>query len=99
MQLDLSKFKHIQIILPFKLPTWNQLLAMNHWQRAKVTKWIRENVAYIYTRSESVSPTPMELVLRLRLTEFALQEYLAMIQPRSLTKSRHRKRLAKMRKL
>ena len=36
---------NLRIILPFKLPTWNQLLAMDHWQRAKVRTWIKEQVS------------------------------------------------------
>ena len=73
------------LVLPFKLPTWNQLLAMNHWQRAKVTKWIKEQV-FVCTRLEKEWLTRTESVQRLSLTELSLAEYSQMIQPSSSKK-------------
>jgi len=97
MQTDFSKYRHIEIILPFKLPTWNALLAMNRWERAKVNKWIKESVVYIVTHGERDSLTPMELLIRPPSMGLSLLEYSSMTTPRSLIKSRLRKRLAKLR--
>lgn len=35
LKLDSTQKKSLVIVLPFKLPTWNALLAMGVWQRKK----------------------------------------------------------------
>ena len=35
LKLDSTQKKSLVVVLPFKLPTWNALLAMNRFQRAK----------------------------------------------------------------
>jgi|PlaIllAssembly_1097288.scaffolds.fasta_scaffold541572_2 predicted alpha/beta hydrolase family esterase len=88
--------KHIRLILPFRLPTWNQLLAMNHWERKKVRDWIKSAVSTCIAKH---GPLPMQTdaVVRHSLTDLLKQEYLSMIVPNSSKKSRNRKRLEKMR--
>lgn len=86
------------IILPFKLPTWNQLLAMNRFQRAKVTKWIKEFVSTSIAK-ETDLPIQTGAVVRLFWTEWSKQEYLQMIVPNSSKKYRLRKRNQKMKRL
>jgi hypothetical protein len=40
----LSKVKKtLKIVLPFKLPTWNLLLGVNRWQRAKIRHWLHDD--------------------------------------------------------
>lgn len=90
-------YTHIRFILPFRLPTWNQLLAMHHFQRKKVRDCIK-NAVFMCTQSVPVSQTPTELVLRLRWTDLQKQEYYQMIQPNSLKKYHIRKKLQKMKK-
>ena len=87
----------VTIILPFKLPTWNQLLAMQHFQRAKVTKWIKERVLEC-TVSGKDWPTPMGSARKLLLMDSSLQEYSQMITPNASEKFRSRKKLAKLKK-
>jgi hypothetical protein len=79
------------IVLPFKLPTWNQLLAMNHWQRKKVRNWIHDAVLRCIHEGKD-SQTQTEQVLKLSLTGSELQEYLSMIQPNSSKKYLSRKK-------
>ena len=85
------------LVLPFRLPTWNQLLAMNHWQRAKVTAFIRGFVS-TSIRDAGDWRTRTEFRLKPRLTALQREAYLQMIQPNSSKKYRFRKRLGKMRK-
>ena len=87
----------VQIILPFKLPTWNALLAMNHWERKRMRDWIKEKV-FMCIQSGDVSRTPMGLVVRLSLTDCEKQAYLSMIQPNSSKKYRLVKKYLRMKK-
>jgi hypothetical protein len=87
--------RHLRIILPFRLPTWNQLLAMNHWQRKEVRDWIKGAVS-IFIREHKNLPTKTDAVVRLRLTDSSLQAYCRMITPASLRKSRIRRKLRRM---
>lgn len=83
----------LRLVLPFKLPTWNQLLAMNHWQRAKVREWIKKQVSTCI-QSGDVSQTPTGYQLKLSLTPLSLAEYSEMITPNASKKYRTAKRLA-----
>jgi hypothetical protein len=29
----------LKLIIPGRLPSWNKILSMGHWQRAKLKKW------------------------------------------------------------
>ena len=96
-----EKKLYLRLILPFKLPTWNNLLAMNRFERAKLNKWIKNTVSTFLIK-ESDSQTLRGLVLRLPLTELSKLEYSEMIQPNTYKKYRLRKknaRLAKKKKL
>lgn len=94
-RITVGDVSHVRLILPFKLPTWNQLFAMNKWQRQEVTNWIREYVS-ISIRDAGGSAIPMGSVVRPVLTALLKEEYYQMTQPDSLKKYRFRKRLEKM---
>ena len=51
--------KRVVIVLPFKLPTWNALLSMNRFQRAKERHRIH-NAVLAYIASAGGLPTLME---------------------------------------
>ena len=90
--LDLmSKKKVVRLILPFRLPTWNQLLAMNHWQRKKVRDWIKTAVYMCITKQKDLR-TVTDARLKPVLTDLSLQEYYGMIVPNSSKKLASRKR-------
>ncbi len=93
----LKKRPNIRLILPFRLPTWNQLLAMNRWERKKVRDWIK-NAVYMCIHEGDVWPTQEALVLKLSSTDWSLQEYYQTITPNSLKNLRLRKKLQKMTK-
>lgn len=78
--------KTVKIILPFRLPTWNMLLAANPWQRKKIRDWIHAAISTCEV-SEKDSLTPMELVLKPRLMASCIAAYCQMITPRTSTKS------------
>lgn len=86
-----------QIIIPFKLPTWNQLLAMNKFERAKVTKWIKEYVSTSIANEKDLQ-TRMDAVLRLSLTPLQKLEYGQMIVPNTSKKYRIRKKSLRLKK-
>lgn len=89
--------ENLRLILPFKMPTWNQLLAMNHFQRAKVRKWIHAQVSTCIQSGDALQ-TPMGLVLRLQLMPSCLEEYSRMITPNTSRKSHTAKKLARKKK-
>ncbi len=95
--MEISKVKHIRLILPVRLPTWNQLLAMNHWQRKKVRDWIKGAVSTSIRKQKDLL-MQMDAVVRLSLTDWSKQEYLSVITPNSSKKLRNRKKLEKMRR-
>lgn len=84
--LKSAQKKTVKIILPFRLPTWNMLLAANPWQRKKVRDWIHAAMCTLEV-SESDSLTPTELVLRPVLMASSIESYCRMITPKSSTKS------------
>lgn len=87
----------IRLILPFRLPTWNQLLAMNRWERKEVRTWIKEQV-YMCIHGQKDSLIQTGGVARLSLTDWSKQAYLQMIIPNSSAKYRNHKKLQKMKK-
>lgn len=94
---EIANAEFVQIVLPFKLPTWNQLLAMNHWERKRVRDWIKEKV-FMCIQSGNVLRTPMGLVVKRSLMDCEKQAYLSMIQPNSLKKYLSRKKYLKTKK-
>ncbi len=92
-----DKKLYLRIILPFRLPTWNSLLAMNHWERKKVRDWIKNAISKCIAEGSGLQ-TSMVSVLRLRLTDLSKQEYLKMIQPKAQKSYRLRKRNARLAK-
>jgi len=83
--------KKIVLALPFRLPTWNALLAMSPWQRKKVRDAIHHAVSECIA-SENISQIPTERVLKLSWTGLQKQEYLQTITPASSKKYRTRKK-------
>jgi len=83
------------LVLPFRLPTWNALLAMNKWQRKKVRDVIHRAILECI-QSGNVSLIPTEFHAKLVWTELQKQEYSETITPRSSKKYRIRKKLEKM---
>lgn len=82
----------MRIILPFRLPTWNQLLAMNFWERKRIRDWIKNSVSTCITEQIG-SQTQTDAALKQSLTPLSLREYYQMIVPNSSRKLRNRKRL------
>jgi len=85
--------RYLHLVLPFKLPTWNQLLAMNQWERMEIRRWLKDAVSTCI-RSAPVSQTRTGSVRKLSLTALSLATYSQMIQPKSSRKYRSRKRMA-----
>lgn len=97
--LDLmSKKKVKRIILPFRLPTWNQILAMGIWQRKKIRDLIKGAIISIYTTRRKDSAIVMDDQSRPVLTDSWLQEYYRTIAPNSSKKYLNRKRSQKGKK-
>lgn len=95
--VPLKKKGNLTLILPFKLPTWNQLLAMDHWQRKKVRDWIKRQVSECIASGVDWQ-TPTGSARRLLLTDLCLREYSEMITPNALKKYRTLKSKAKLKK-
>lgn len=77
----------VKLILPFKLPTWNQLFRMTWRERKAIRTWIHDAVLRC-TISEPVLQTPTASVLKLSLTDLELQKYSLMMDPSLSRKSR-----------
>jgi serine protease inhibitor len=96
--LDLMRKKKVQrLILPFRLPTWNQLLAMNHWQRKKVRDLIK-NAVFTSTIGHNDSLIVMDGVLKPALTDSWKLEYYKTITPTSSQKLASRKKSQRQKK-
>ena len=81
----------LKIVLPFPLPTWNRLLAMNRWERKRCRDWIHRAVSICIaedTDSLTSTTSPRKQLLMLSCAA----EYLPMIRPKSSKKSRKRKK-------
>lgn len=81
----------MKIILPFRLPTWNQLLAMDRWQRKEVRDCIK-NAVLMCCQRLTASQMRMDAVLKLSWTDLEKQAYLKMITPKSSLTYRIRKK-------
>ena len=87
--------RHVRLILPFRLPTWNALLAMNQWERKRVRDWIKDVVSQC-CREQSDSLMQTDAVIKLSLTDWQKAEYSRMIVPSSSRKSANRRRLQRV---
>jgi hypothetical protein len=65
------------IHLPFPLPTWNRLLACNHWQRRKIRHFIHDFVQTILSGGD--------------ITDKDLEEYDKSIRPKAKKKGSRKK--------
>ncbi len=93
-KLNLNGIKHIRLILPFKLPTWNQLLAMNRWERKRVRDWIHLAVLQCIRQKTEESD-----IYKLKLNQLQKDQYLQMITPNALKKRRLKIEYEKMSKV
>lgn len=64
----------VRIVLPFRLPTWNEILSMPFKQRIMVKKFIRDFVA-TSIQSAGGSQTGKGSTIKPRLTESQEAEY------------------------
>jgi hypothetical protein len=94
----MAKKKITRLILPFRLPTWNQLLAMDRWQRKKVRDMIKGAVVSISTTRPRGSLILMDDPSKPALTDSWLQEYCETIVPKSSMKLLNRRKSLKRKK-
>lgn len=87
----------VTIVLPFRLPTWNAILAMDLRQRMRVKKWIREYVSDSI-RAAGGRLIPMDSILRPQLTDSEKAAYLSMIRPATSKRLATRRKRARSRK-
>lgn len=76
-----------RIVLPVPLPTWNRLLAMNHWQRKRLrdaTDRLASSLRPAYAGSEM----PMELRPSTSLTPLLIADYFVAMGLKRSPKSR-----------
>ena len=78
--------ENLTLILPFKLPTWNALLAMNQWKRAKVRHWLHDAISLL-SPTEGDSRTLTVSASRLCSMGLSIEAYYRMITPGSSRKS------------
>jgi len=70
----------ITIELPYPLPTWNRIMAMQHFQRMTLRHLIHLSVSELFLIEDTIT-TQRELVLKPFLTGLWHLEYLSMIRP------------------
>lgn len=87
----------IVITLPFPLPTWNTILAMNQWERKELRDWIHLAVSELSV-IDTRATTRTELAVRPSWMVLHGSAYFAMIRPSGSKKSRSRRGSAKQAK-
>jgi len=81
----------VSIVLPFPLPTRNQMNSLAFRDRLKVKAFIRDTVSKCI-QDAGASRTPTGLTLKAQSTAFAVAEYLKMIRPNTATRPSTRKK-------
>lgn len=81
----------LKFILPFPLPTWNRILAMNPWERKRLRDWIYRAV-YICIHYGEGWPTRTVSAERLSLMGCDMRDYYQMIRPAKSKASLSRKK-------
>lgn len=76
----------MEIVIPLPMPTWNRILAMHHWERAKLREYLHAAVSMSITYGADW-PTQMVFRSRRYSTDLFRLEYLAMIRPNKSRKS------------
>ena len=76
----------IRIELPYPLPTWNRILAMNPWQRKKLRDMIHASLSALSV-IESCDTTLTVYRPKQSWTALYMLEYLQTIRPNSSRKS------------
>lgn len=72
--------ERLEIELPIPMPTWNRILAMQHFERAKLREYLHHAVLCSLTFG-SDWPTTMVFRGKPYSTELFLQEYYQTIRP------------------
>ena len=88
-----GKKKYI-IVLPFAMPTWNRVLAMNRWQQKKLRDLLHRAVSLCIKYGEGSAMRTISTA-KLQLMGFDMSGYLRMIRPKSSEKYDSRKQKAK----
>jgi len=76
----------IRILLPYPLPTWNRLLAMEPFKRKRLRNWIHASILQL-SAIENASTIQTVYLLRQRWMELYGPEYYQMIRPKKLDRS------------
>ena len=69
--------KIMEVKLPIALPTWNRLLACNHWQRRKIRHFVHDFVCKVLDGEQ--------------ITDEELAEYDKAIRPKAKKKATRKK--------
>ena len=84
----------LRLVVPGRLPSWNALLSMHHWKRAKAKKAIQEEFLSALYLSENASSIQTILAVSGCSTLCVLREsFAAMSRTKSRSKSSNVKRL------
>lgn len=78
--------KRLEITLPIPMPTWNRILAMQHFERMKLRHLIHAFVSHSITRGSDLQ-TSMAYQGRPRSMQLLTLEYLQVIRPNKSRKS------------
>lgn len=70
----------LTITLPIPMPTWNRILAMQHFERMKLRDLIHRFVSLSFTHGSDL-PTSTVFQGKPRLMDLLLLEYLQTIRP------------------
>jgi hypothetical protein len=75
-----TECQKLEIELPIPMPTWNRILAMQHFERAKLREYLHHAVWCSLTYGPDW-PTRMDFRGKQYSTALFLQEYFQMIRP------------------
>ena len=87
----------LRIEIPLPMPTWNRILAMQHFERIKLREYLHHAVSMSITHGRDW-PTSMVFRSKQYSTELFRLEYLQTIRPNTSRKSAIRKLKAGMKK-
>lgn len=76
----------LEIVIPLPMPTWNRILAMQHFERMKLREYLHHAVSLSITHGRDW-PTWTVFRSKRYSTELLALEYLQMIRPSKSRKS------------